>query len=53
MAWGVLVSGTLCAGLAAWACIHLFLRFIERLGMTPFVVYRVALGAVLILVFAF
>ena len=53
VAWGVLASGTLCSGLAAWACIHLFLRFIERLGMAPFVVYRVALGAVLILVFAF
>lgn len=53
VAWGVLVTGTLCAALAAWACIHLFLRFIERLGMAPFVIYRIALGLILILVFAF
>ncbi len=51
--WGVLVTGTLCAALAAWACIYLFLRVIERIGMAPFVMYRVALGLVLILVFAF
>ncbi|QFU21645.1 undecaprenyl-diphosphate phosphatase [Shewanella eurypsychrophilus] len=32
---------------AAYACIHLFLKIISRMGMTPFVIYRLALGAVL------
>ncbi len=46
--WGVLLSGALIAGVAAWLCIHFFLRLIERIGMLPFVLYRVALGAVLL-----
>jgi len=33
--------------LAAYLCIHMFLKFIERFGMWPFVLYRFALGAVL------
>ena len=51
--WATLLAGTVLAAIAAWTCIHLFLQFIERLGMTPFVVYRVALGLVLIALFAF
>jgi undecaprenyl-diphosphatase len=35
------------AGAAAFACIHYFLRFIQRIGMWPFVLYRLALGVVL------
>lgn len=46
-AWGVIISG-----LAAFACIHFFLRFISRMGMFPFVVYRLLLGAFLLYVFA-
>ena len=53
VAWGTLLAGTVLSALAAWACIHLFLQYIERLGMTPFVLYRVALGVVLIALFAF
>jgi len=33
----------------AYLCIHYFLRFIERMGMLPFVLYRIALGAILLL----
>jgi undecaprenyl-diphosphatase len=40
-----LVAG--CSALAAYLCIHMFLKFIERFGMWPFVLYRFALGAVL------
>ncbi|WP_394199983.1 undecaprenyl-diphosphate phosphatase [Shewanella waksmanii] len=32
---------------AAYACIHLFLKIISRMGMTPFVLYRLALGGLL------
>lgn len=35
---------------AAYLCIHFFLQVIERMGMLPFVLYRLALG---ILLFAF
>jgi undecaprenyl-diphosphatase len=49
--WGALLAATALAAASAWLCIHLFLQFIARIGMTPFVIYRVALG-VLLLVFA-
>jgi undecaprenyl-diphosphatase len=43
----VLLLATLIAGLSAYACIALFLRLIERVGMMPFVIYRIGLGAAL------
>ena len=42
-----LILGTLISFVAAYACIHYFLKIISRMGMTPFVIYRLALGAVL------
>jgi len=42
-----LILGTLTSFVAAYACIHYFLKIISRMGMTPFVIYRLALGAVL------
>jgi undecaprenyl-diphosphatase len=47
VAWAELALGMSVAGAAAFACIHYFLRFIQRIGMWPFVLYRFALGAVL------
>ncbi|MCG6872344.1 MAG: undecaprenyl-diphosphate phosphatase [Gammaproteobacteria bacterium] len=49
--WGLVASATAVAAVSAFACIHLFLRLIERIGMTPFVIYRLALGAVLFWMF--
>jgi len=48
VAWAALAAATALAAVSAWLCIHLFLRYIERLGMAPFVMYRVALGVVLL-----
>ena len=31
----------------AFACIHYFLKLIDRIGMTPFVLYRIALALLL------
>ncbi|MCB1749649.1 MAG: undecaprenyl-diphosphate phosphatase [Gammaproteobacteria bacterium] len=50
--WGQLALVTLLSALSAFACIHFFLRFIERIGMGPFAVYRLLLGGVLLAVFA-
>jgi undecaprenyl-diphosphatase len=44
-----LLIGAMISGVSAFLCIHYFLAFIRRIGMQPFVVYRIALG-VLILV---
>jgi undecaprenyl-diphosphatase len=39
--------GMLVSFFAAYACIYYFLKFISRMGMTPFVIYRLILGSVL------
>jgi len=46
---GALLTGALISGVTAYLCIHLFLKLLERIGMLPFVIYRLALGAVLLL----
>ena len=43
----LVLLGTTVAALSAYACIALFLRLIEAVGMLPFVIYRLLLGAVL------
>lgn len=48
MGWDVLLIGFVVAVISTYACIHYFLAFIKRIGMQPFVVYRVVLGAVLL-----
>lgn len=51
--WGALASGVLLSALSAYLCIDLFLRFVNRVGMLPFVIYRLVLGVVLFMVFGF
>ncbi|MCZ6641292.1 MAG: undecaprenyl-diphosphate phosphatase [Gammaproteobacteria bacterium] len=46
--WLDLAAGSLLAFISAYACIHLFVRLVERIGMFPFVVYRLLLGGVLL-----
>ncbi|GHE21210.1 undecaprenyl-diphosphate phosphatase [Halomonas urumqiensis] len=43
--WLALLVGTALSGVSAYLCIHYFLAFIRRIGMQPFVVYRLLLGA--------
>lgn len=45
--WQIMLLGTIVSGVAAYACIELFLRLLDRVGMMPFVYYRIALAAVL------
>ncbi|MDX2456133.1 MAG: undecaprenyl-diphosphate phosphatase [Gammaproteobacteria bacterium] len=49
--WGVIVLGTVVAGVSAYLSIHFFMRLIEKVGMLPFVVYRLLLGGFLLLLF--
>ncbi|NBB93751.1 MAG: undecaprenyl-diphosphate phosphatase [Gammaproteobacteria bacterium] len=46
--WGLLMLGFLVSAVSTYACIHYFLAFIRRIGMQPFVIYRVVLGLMLI-----
>jgi undecaprenyl-diphosphatase len=48
--WFSLSLGAGLAFITAYLCIHYFLRFIETMGMLPFVIYRMILGG-LILIF--
>lgn len=49
--WTDLGLGVLFSALSAYACVALFLRFIERTGMLPYVIYRLLLGLFLLAVF--
>lgn len=49
--WSAMLVGTVISGVSAYLCIHYFLGFIKRIGMQPFVVYRIALGLILIVMF--
>ncbi|APX94797.1 undecaprenyl-diphosphatase [Halomonas sp. 1513] len=44
VAWTAMIVGTLLSGLSAYLCIHYFLVFIKRIGMQPFVIYRIIFG---------
>lgn len=45
--WANLGLAALFSFIAALACIHAFLKLIERIGMWPFVIYRIVLGIAL------
>ena len=49
---GLLLLATGLSAFSAWVCIKLFLSLINRIGMLPFVVYRLILGALLLYLFA-
>ncbi|MEM7231293.1 MAG: undecaprenyl-diphosphate phosphatase [Planctomycetota bacterium] len=46
--WSAIGIGAALSTLSAYACIRLFLGFVEKVGVMPFVLYRFALGAALI-----
>ena len=46
-----LLLGALLSGVSAYFCIHYFLKLLERIGMLPFVIYRIVLAVFLFAVF--
>lgn len=46
--WSALLLGALFSGVSAYLCIHFFLKLLERSGMTPYVIYRLLLGTMLL-----
>lgn len=50
--WGSFFSVAVISAITAWLAIHYFLKFLEKTGMLPYVIYRLLLGAVLIVMFA-
>lgn len=45
--WGILLYAIVVSAIVSFACIHLFLTLIERIGFMPFILYRIALGMLL------
>ena len=46
--WPMLALGFALAAASAFCCMTAFVRFVERTGMAPYVIYRIALGLVLL-----
>lgn len=46
--WGALLGGGLAAFAVAWMAIHLFLKWLDRFGLWPYVVYRLLLALALL-----
>lgn len=49
--WDSIVLGTAVSAVSAYLCIHWFLKLLDKVGMAPFVIYRLILGMVLFWVF--
>ncbi|MBU2098525.1 MAG: undecaprenyl-diphosphate phosphatase [Gammaproteobacteria bacterium] len=49
--WTAMAAGIVLSGVSAYLCIHFFLAFIQKIGMLPFVIYRLLLGITLIWIF--
>ena len=47
--WSFIFMGALVSCVSAYICMYFFLKLIEQLSMTPFVIYRLLLGAFLFL----
>ena len=48
--WFLLATGACISALVAFLCMHVFMRFVERVGMLPFVIYRILLCLVIVVV---
>ena len=48
VAWDLLAIGAGVSALMAFLCMKVFMRFIERVGMLPFVIYRVVLSILIV-----
>jgi len=47
ISWSVLMVGVIVSAVTAYLCIHFFLKLLNNIGMFPFVIYRLVLGAAL------
>ncbi len=50
VAWGQLALGASVSAIVAYLSIEFFMRFVSRIGLAPFAVYRLALAAVILYV---
>jgi undecaprenyl-diphosphatase len=48
--WYALSLGVVFSALSAYLCIRAFISLLDRIGMLPFVLYRLVLGVILLLI---
>ena len=46
--WYILLTGVLFSTVTGFLCIRYFLRYIQKISFTPFVIYRILLAAVVL-----
>ena len=46
--WSLIALGTVFSAITAYLCIKVFLKVVQRVGMMPFVIYRLLLGTLLV-----
>lgn len=49
--WGLTLGVVVCSAVVAFLCIHWFIKFVSKIGMLPFVIYRILLGVVLLFIY--
>ena len=52
VAWGQLATGVLVSAIVAYVSIEFFMRFVNRIGLLPFAIYRLILAAMILYVFS-
>jgi len=50
--WQPVILAIVLAAVSGFLCIHFLLRFIQKIGMLPFTIYRLLLAALIVYVFA-
>lgn len=50
VAWNFLAIGIVVSAIVAFLCMQLFMRFVQQVGMMPFVIYRILLSIVIVVV---
>lgn len=51
VAWGQLALGALVSAIVAYLSIDIFMRFVSKIGLVPFAIYRLFLAGVIVYVF--
>jgi undecaprenyl-diphosphatase len=52
VAWGDLALGVVVSAVVAYLSIDFFMRFVSRIGLAPFAIYRLALAGLILYVLA-
>ena len=49
--WQTMLLGLVVSGITGYACIHVLLKVIEKIGLLPFTLYRIFIAAIIVMHF--